>query len=322
MPRSGLCNRLRVLTSSEVLAKLTGRSLRVCWEQGVGFSDEDFNDLFENQFPRVGADEFSLLREQGLRLDEVVRPSGGNQARPPAESGFDQVFDLEGVPVVTYSHFLGLHQNPPPSRRLPSEFVTMCRQQVRTLQPEPSIRLTVEELAGSFGPMTVGVHVRRGDAIRYPHIGEHYRRSTDRSFFALMDDLMKRQPNTTFFLATDSADTEARFRERYGEALLTNPAKRFVESEVGRSKENQRDAVIDLYTLASTRRVLGTNWSSFSETAAIVGGIPLQVAYSRQSPMRKIGRRARGKAILIARRAGRKAILVARRSGRGTPQGR
>jgi hypothetical protein len=135
------------------------------------------------------------------------------------------------------------------------------------------IRRAVDRVAAGFGANTVGVHIRRGDAW-HPGARPAYRRSPDAAFMAAMDRELEADPDTMFFLATDAADTEERFRERYGSALLTNRKKTFVASNPSKPKENQRDAVIDLFALARTRRVLGSHFSSFSKFAAVLGAVP------------------------------------------------
>ena len=90
---------------------------------------------------------------------------------------------------------------------------------------------------------------------------------------AAMNRERRADPDVAFFLATDCAETEERFRGSYGAALVTNPAKRFVPSVLGQPKDNQYDAVIDLFTLARTQRILGTYFSTFSMVAAVLGGI-------------------------------------------------
>src|SRR5947209_20457433 len=107
-----------------------------------------------------------------------------------------------------------------------------------------------------------------------------------------MDRILAWQPRTSLFLATDSADTEQRFSARYGSRLRTNPEKRFVPSVRGERKDNQHDAVIDLYTLAQTSLILGSYYSTFSTTAATIGGSRLQVVLE-DSWVKRQRRRAR-----------------------------
>ena len=43
------------------------------------------------------------------------------------------------------------------------------------------------------------------------------------------------------------------------------------------------EAVVDLFCLAHTRRVIGSYWSSFSDMAAEISGIPLEIAGKSQN---------------------------------------
>jgi hypothetical protein len=303
-PRAGLCNRLAVLSSYEALADHTDRTFLLCWAPTTGFSDEDLNDLFENEYPRLNVAEFEELCGHALCLHDKIKLEGEapRWVWDPA-FGPEALRDGRRFPEVAYEGFLGLNHliDSPAGKHLPDGFKAACAERLRALRPVASIRRAVDEVTDSFDDVTVGVHVRRGDAVIHPHLSGEYRKSSDRAFFNVMDALLRRDPRTRFFLATDQADTESRFRARYGEALLTNPAKRFVPSVVMAPKENQRDAVIDLYALARTRQILGTHYSTFSTTAATLGSIPFQTVYSGQERMRRKWRAARFKARLITR---------------------
>ena len=281
-PRQGLANRMRVITSFQILARCSGRVFELCWALSNGWSNEDLSELFENDFPRVSVNEFERYCRKGLALHEAIRIVGrddrGNRTREWREgSGMHQVFDLEAFPVVTYSgHSMCYTLVDPATRaRLLPDFGSAYRAGLKEWRPVASIRAKVERLAANFGPHTVGVHVRRGDAWDGPR-ASGFRRSSDDAFFARMDAVLATEPRTNFFLATDSASTEERFHERYREAVIVNPDKTFVPSVPRQPKDNQRDAVIDMFALARTREILGNNYSSFSRMAAALGGIEVQ----------------------------------------------
>ena len=295
-PSRGLCNRLQTISSFDLLARRTGRELEVCWAGSQGWSDEDLNDLFENVFPRVSEPDFNTLSEQGLAIHEVLTVAGigGRNQTWTWLSGtrFEDVFDASTYPVVTFDGFARVDELLPPERRkrvLPN-FADEYTANLRTWRPVASIRSVVDSITSSFDSRTVGVHVRRGDAWNHPVLAGEYRRSPDDAFFSRMDRLLAADPGTTFFLATDSGETEERFRSRYGSAMFTNADKRFVPSLPGEPKENQRDAVIDLFALARTRLILGSHYSTFSRMAAAIGGARLQV--SRSDPPGAFLRRA------------------------------
>jgi hypothetical protein len=279
-PRAGLANRMRVITLFQKLARCSGRAFELCWAPSNGWSNEDLNILFDNGFPRVPLDEFKRYCQNGLDLRKAVRiVAHGNERtwKWREGSGMHQVFDLETFPVVTYAGYLRCdHLVDPATRaRLFPHFESDYRASLKEWSPVPPIRAKVESLAATFGSHTVGVHIRRGDAWGGPRASQ-FRRSSDAAFFACMDAELVAEPSTKFFLATDCAETEERFRERYREAVIVNRDKRFVPSVRGQPKENQRDAVIDMFALACTRKILGNNASSFSRMAADIGGIEYQ----------------------------------------------
>jgi hypothetical protein len=274
---------MRVITSFQILARCSERAFELCWTPSDGWSNEDLNLLFENGFPRVPLEEFERHCQNGLALHKAVRIVGRGKKRNPEwreGSGMHQVFDLDAFSVVTYSGHARCDRlvDPATRTRLFPHFESAYRASVKEWRPVPSIRAKVERLAATFGPHTVGVHIRRGDAWNHPDAAQAsmYRRSSDAAFFARMDAELAAEPRTNFFLATDSAATEDRFREQYREAVTVNFDKRFVPSVAKQPKDNQRDAVIDMFALSRTQKILGNAYSSFSKMAADIGGIEVQ----------------------------------------------
>ena len=283
-PKGGLGNRMRVITSFQLLARYSGRVFELCWTPGDGWSDEDLGLLFENDYPRVPLDEFERCCRDGLDLNNAVRRLGHAEHASyqmwewREGSGMHQVFDLAAFPVVTYSgnHRCDALVDVATRTRFFPNFDSDFRASLKEWSPVPSIRAEVERLSASFGPHTVGVHIRRGDALENRRLASEFKRSTDAAFIAQMDAELVAEPHTNFFVATDSAATEERFRERYGEAVIVNRDKRFVPSLHRQPKDNQRDAVIDMFALARTQKILGNNFSSFSQMAAGIGGTRFQ----------------------------------------------
>ena len=282
-PTAGLANRLRMITSFQLLASYSKRNFGLCWAPSSGFSDEDLSVLFENDFPRVSLAEFERYCQKGLALHNAVQivDDGSERTQEWHEgSAMHQVFDLEAFPIVAYAGHRRCDALVDPSTRarlFPPDFESEYRTSLKEWRPVPSIRAEVEALTASFGPHTVGVHVRRGDAWARSYDRASKRmRSTDAAFYAYMDAELVAEPHTNFFLATDCAATEERFRERYGEAVMVNREKRFVPSVPNQPKDNQRDAVIDMFALARTQKILGNSYSSFSWMTAEIGGIEFE----------------------------------------------
>ena len=124
----------------------------------------------------------------------------------------------------------------------------------------------IDETTAPFDRHTVGLHFRGTDNVKCKA------RTTLDKFIGLIDAELEREPSATFFLATDEADVRHALSERYGRRLMHRQA---VLSR--NSVEGILDAAVDLYSLARTRRLIGSYWSSFSEIAAELGGIELEV---------------------------------------------
>jgi hypothetical protein len=113
----------------------------------------------------------------------------------------------------------------------------------------------------------IGVHIRRGD-----HLPSR-RYSPSSLFERRLDRELEREPGVRFFLVTDDADEEARFSQRYLDAIIAPP-------KTSRERACQvaiEDALVDLFTLAQTRHILGSAASSFSIMARDLFGAPMEV---------------------------------------------
>ena len=274
-PWGGLGNRVRVIASFELLARYTGRAFRVCWAPSDGFSDETLDELFENEFDQVDAVEFTRSGDRSLRLDRFRGTPGDASGEP--KTSVEALRDGRAQPIVTYEGCFRLDGAlRPPLPDLPTTFDAEYRTAVRSWRPVEPIRNSVDAISRQFDSSTVGVHARRGDALHHKETKTRARCSTDGAFFRRMDVLLAADSSVRFFLATDCEVTEARFVDRYGDRIQTNDAKRFVPSHVDGPKENQRDAVIDLFALARTQMILGSYASSFSEVAGAIGDVAVE----------------------------------------------
>jgi len=73
---------------------------------------------------------------------------------------------------------------------------------------------------------------------------------------------------TTFYLATDCKETKMTLQRLFQDRIISR------KRDLARgSRAGGRDAVIDLYSLSYTNKLLGSYWSSFSDTAAELRGI-------------------------------------------------
>ena len=126
-----------------------------------------------------------------------------------------------------------------------------------------------EAPAWPLGTAVVGIHIRRGDnscAIAASPLT---------LFVRWMDEAVARDKGIRFYLSTDCLQTEAELLARFGtdRVLVQGPP----HSRSRSTADGIRSALVDLLSLASTDRIVGTYYSSFSTLAATWNGVPLQV---------------------------------------------
>jgi hypothetical protein len=262
IPQGGLGNRMRALDSALALAADTGRKLVVVWHLDAGLNCR-FEELFEvpagvarivttRRHGRLGKLRNTLARRLNrLRYDQCLYE--------PALFGYlEEHADLktldryDTVCIASCSRFYG-------STPL-----------FRDIHPTADNQARIDHLTQQFGPRTIGIHIRRGD---HRHAIAN---SPTELFVTAMQQALAENDNTGFFLATDCPDTERELRERFPGRIVTH-AKRSLDRADATAIQ---DALVDLYGLAACERVVGSSLSSFTEVAAQIRGIPLQVIES------------------------------------------
>ena len=250
--RYGLCNRLRCLAAMQSLAELNNAELRMLWEPGIT-CPATFESLFEPVCEPITKPEIEKLRQE-----RDIRILAGNAAG-----------------------------NGPESYGRGEEYTAGWLRHSRQLRPLPHLLQRIRDYQQTaWSEWTVGVHVRRTDAVadRGRRLGLTFH---DEPIFTAMHDEIRKHPETVFAFATDNQDSLDKYTHEFGDRIRCFP-KPFAEfdpqvhslfgakSSVGHRHTSMEDAVIDLWLLAGTRHIIGTQASSFSQQAAWIGDIPLQ----------------------------------------------
>lgn len=253
-PSGGLCNRMRVINSGWKLARERQEKLLVLWN-----CNPELNCPFESLFHPVTefkitsihsvADPRKLFYQKTSRNyltnDEILAHRNSDGCLDP-----DYVKSWRGnTYIFTWEWFY------------PSE-------DYHLFVPTDALQKRIGKMTAQFGASCVGVHIRRTD--NKPAIGKS---STD-AFLSSMQQELKADPNTVFYLATDDMKEEALLREAFPGRILSNQ-KRCLQRD---SVEGMHDALLDLYCLANTRKIIGSYFSSFTDIAADMHGIPKVIA--------------------------------------------
>lgn len=103
----------------------------------------------------------------------------------------------------------------------------------------------------------VGVHLRRTDNAKA------ITGSPLSSFIKLMDAEVELDSSARFFVATDSDLDLNELRARFGTRIDVYPKRAYRRDDPTAIE----DAVVDLFALAHCKRLIGSHWSSFTDTA-------------------------------------------------------
>jgi len=112
----------------------------------------------------------------------------------------------------------------------------------------------------------VGVHVRRGDIVKHQNLRHASRSIPEQLYFDELD-----KTDEPIFLCTESLGVANQFENRYGHRVY----RYYTRSHDRSTIEAIQDALIEMYLLASTKRIVAGP-SSFNRIASVIGNIPLQ----------------------------------------------
>ncbi len=129
-----------------------------------------------------------------------------------------------------------------------------------------NIEELIEKETRQFDKHTIGIHIRRTDNL------ESIEYSPLNLFVKKMKQELAQNSSIRFYIATDSEDVKSELKTIFGERVL------LPNGELSRnSKNGVIEAVVELYSLSKTNKIIGSHHSSFSEMAARIGNINLQV---------------------------------------------
>ena len=134
------------------------------------------------------------------------------------------------------------------------------------LLPQPHLQARIDELKSRFTRYTVGVHIRRTDNLI--SVAE----SPVEAFRRAMNREIQHNFNTRFFLSTDDETLKRTLVQQYSDRIITQRT-----SVCRDTLEGMEEAVVDLWCLAGTCKLLGSYWSSFTDMAAELGGITPEI---------------------------------------------
>ena len=263
-PMQGLGNRLLQIDSAVAFAmEFYFQEIKICWSASKGFSDEKFEDMFDiftlaSMTPKItliNYEEFLYGRQEFIRLDEHFHQDDDLNYVFNTDKSYllseikSKSFSLSSFASLDWIFGINLrHRNEYLQNRL-------------ALKEEVLTKINSYNIDQDF----VGLHIRAGDALTSPW-SEHYKKSKQEHYETIASNYNK------VFLSTDNKEQEDYFKNKYPNKIFcTN--KRFVDSNLQESdqKDYQLEALIDMVLLSKTKKIFGTNWSTFNQVASIIG---------------------------------------------------
>ncbi|MDC0097506.1 hypothetical protein OAI37_02575 [Flavobacteriaceae bacterium] len=251
--RGGLCNRMRAIISALILSKKLSKKLIVIWEVNheVGAI---FNDLFEpldnveflSKKPKIflinkSNTLFSKLRKKMFAIAPTIKTEN-------VKSFFNNNDNIDSL--KKYRRIL-----------IETEHAFLFSEDYSCFKPKKEINLLVEDkLKNINNDRLIGIHIRRTDH------KQAISKSPLQLFIEAIKDELKIDQNSKFFLATDDDEVKQYFINKFENSIITNNFDLSRTSKIG-----IKNALLDLMILSKTKRIYGSFYSSFSETAQHIG---------------------------------------------------
>ena len=259
VPLGGICNRMRAIDSALSLASKVESELRVLW-----CLDADVGSRFETLW---------RLPDSIAKLVQIEARNASGRLRKKLHSWFlinSNDLYLEIFPATHDENCL--IDKVRGKRVVISTGHRFCNTEepYNNLVPADEITRLVDLITEDFDNV-VGVHIRRTDNAKSTIYSPTHR------IIALMREELEKVPETRFFAASDDPD-EVRTLERcFPERIISYPKRSLMRHD----SQAIVDALVDLYCLSRCRKLIGSYWSSFSETAWQIRGIEHEIVNTR-----------------------------------------
>lgn len=266
IPAGGLANRMRAIASAYNLCLAVGAPLQVVWfrdwalkahfydifepilTDGISLREARFGDFLLLDRPRRRNFHIPRMAQQWLFDDRIYEQT----VTPRKLAGFDFHAWLKDKRC-----YMSCYQ----------DFGSFPQSLYRQLfKPTAQVQTIIDGYRKRFSDHTIGVHIRRTDN------AESIRRSPNSLFIEAIRREQQAHTDLRVFLATDSEEVKRELREAFGECIITPTS----AADRG-SADGIKEAVGEMWTLASTRKIYGSAGSSYSTMAANVGETPIEI---------------------------------------------
>ena len=257
VPTAGLCNRINAISSAMYLYRSCPIPFEIYWEKSKGCCAY-FTDLFE---PIEGFNIYPLTRfylKPGSRKN-LFLPDFFRKFHFDACYRGHEISDMDFCSLIKGKERIYVTSS---NRFCQGEETKSLH---RYFVPIKELSNKIKTITDSYPNNTIGVHVRRTDNI------DAIKNNPIEYFYSQMDMEIAKHKDTCFYLATDSIKVKTEMTKRYSGKIISQ--------NLSLSRNNvkgMQDAVIDLYCLATTKKIIGCTDSTYSIVASRLFNAVLQ----------------------------------------------
>lgn len=266
VPVGGLANRMKAIDAALNMIQGTECRLHIIW-----FKDKGLNCRFEELFKPF--DRRHVVLREARKSDFIAydRPRKRNGWLPRLFQlvGFDDCVYEDRATQLFYQHFDFRSWINGKNVYLASCVYFQPIEEgmpFRSFQPIDTLQKRIDEVCTTFPDRTIGIHIRRTDNVA------SLRESPTELFIERIRQEIDKDPDVRFYLASDSDEDKYLLKKRFGHHIMTSgrPTDR-------NSVKGMQDALVELFILSKTEKIIGSVKSSYSETAAQLSNIPCEL---------------------------------------------
>lgn len=261
IPHAGLCNRMRVIASAYACSLEWGREARVLWAYGNRECKARFHSLFQP----VNLPSLRILDTNSL----VYRTDTWRQLYLPGllrRFKYEAVFENYNYKTEKSHLPLGeAYKSMSGVGKLAIVSMHQCGPNFplkEIFKPVREIEERLEDVLPSSSEGIVGLHIRRTDHI------QAIRHTPLENYISCISKEIDANPDIRFYLATDDDSVKHLLLSQFGKDRIIT-----ADSELRRdTEEGMIGAVVDLFALSRSKKIIGSFYSSYSEIASELGG--------------------------------------------------
>ena len=263
VPDGGLCNRIYAVTSAIGFAKKHNLHLTIFWfkDWGMGAGFQDLFKLSET------VENIKIIDAGFIDFFKYAKPIKSNFFLPKLyqKIKYDAIYfwykEQDSVEKWYYSNaaadkFYLYHYY-----KFYNDYELF-----NVFSPLESIQKRIKEQLNLLSPHTVGIHIRRTD------ISASIKHSPLSAFIEKMQHEITKNSEVNFYVASDSWEEKERLINIFGHRIIT------VKNDLKRNtKAGIIDALIELFMLASTKKIYGSFQSTYSLLASEIYNRPIEI---------------------------------------------